>query len=440
MELTIEDLNEDGRGRGHAGRKAVLVSQALPGERVVVHPDFGTRGTVQGRVARLIESSPMRVQHPCAHEFHCTGCALLAAQRGFELEWKQQKLQALLQHIAADSAACLRPMLAPTTPFHYRHYAKQVFAFVGGRIVLGSYVAGSHQVTDNRGCPVHAQRLQLTLDGIADCTARLRLRVHAGEGREGLRYAIVRQSRAEGVSLVVLVTDAQDPAEAITLAQTVQASDSTIAGIHVLQQSATGNALLGGTPVFSLGADELREELLGESHAIGPKDFFQVNPVAAEAMFACALEAAGHGAMALDLYAGVGAMSLPLARRFQRVHAVESNPDAAARLQTRCSEPGLGGLQVHAVRVEDALPRLLATADGAVAVCDPPRKGLQQEVTAALAASGLARIVLLACDPTALLRDLPPLLAGGFRLDFVQGVDQFPRTGHVEAVVGLERV
>ena len=439
MELDIEDLNDDGRGRGHLGNKAVLVAQSLPGDRVVVHPDFATRGTVQGRVARLLKPSPLRVQHPCAHEFHCTGCTLLAAQRNFELEWKQERLRGIVERIDPSLTEILRPLLAPTLPFHYRHYAKQVFAFVGGRAVLGSYVAGTHEVTDNSACPVHVQALQRSLDGVVDLTRRLRLRVHDGAGREGLRYAIARHSRTEARSLLVLVTSAADPVEAIHLAEHVLAADANLAGIRVLQQVGDSNTLLAGTSAWTSGEETLREDLLGESHAISAMDFFQVNPPAAEAMFACALEVAGSGAIALDLYAGVGAMALPLARRFAKVHAVESHAGAAARLAARTTEPGLAGISVHAATVEATLPELLQSCAGGVAVCDPPRKGLQAQVSALLAASALSRIVLLACDPSSLLRDLPPLIAGGFKVRCVQGVDQFPRTGHVEAVVGLER-
>ena len=159
MRLIIEDLNQDGRGRGFLGKKTVLVSQALPGEEVSVRLDRKTRGTLQGRVGRFFEKRTDRLEHSCSHEFLCTGCPLLAASPAHEKEFKSEKLRRLLNDSGAH-AADVQAIETPSELFAYRYYAKQIFFRRKGEVSLGSYIAGTHHVQSNASCPVLVPGLQ----------------------------------------------------------------------------------------------------------------------------------------------------------------------------------------------------------------------------------------------------------------------------------------
>ncbi len=438
MDCRIEDLNEDGRGRAHVDGRTVLASQALPGELIRLRPDLSTRGTIQGRVARLIQPAAERIAHECAHEFHCTGCPLVAAERAFELNWKQDKLRAVCRELTGNDAV-LEPMRSPGSPFGYRYFAKQMFGRAAGRTVLGSFVMGTHHVTSNRGCPVHAAPLQAVLDAVADLAEEMRLPVDGGAGRPGLTHVLARQSRATGAIQIVLGVRNVDTEGPRTMLARLREQQPSVTGVHVLFQAAATNVLAAGELVFSDGAPCIEEELLGLRHQIGPLEFFQVNPESAEVLFQRALDALGHGGEVLDLYAGGGVLSLPLLQRFASIHSVEADASACARLRERAAQDGLAGLRVHCGRVEDVLEEILMDSPATAALCDPPRKGLGPRVRELLARSGLQRVVLLACSPDSLLKDVPAFLAERWRVQCVAGVDQFPRTGHVEALCLLER-
>jgi 23S rRNA (uracil1939-C5)-methyltransferase len=212
-----------------------------------------------------------------------------------------------------------------------------------------------------------------------------------------------------------------------------------VTGTHVLYRAQASNVLTSGELMDSEGVPYIEDEILGVRHRIGPLEFFQVNPESAEIMFTRALEALGQGDVVLDLYAGVGVLSLPLLQRFKQVHAVEAEASAVERLRERVAAEGLSGLHAYAGRVESVLPELLASSGAQMAICDPPRKGLGPEVRAMLARSSLTKVVLLACDPQSLVNDVPEFLAEHWRVECVAGVDQFPRTGHVEAICVLSR-
>lgn len=436
MKVTIEDRNDDGRGRGPAGRKTALVSQAHPGETVVLRVDRSTRGTVQGRVTRLERRDERRIEHDCPHEFACTGCPLLACPPEDEAAFKLERVRGALAEAGAPVAP--EPVLRPGPLFGYRCLGKQVFAVKERRVVLGSHVAGTHEVADNRGCPVLVPPLAGLLDAVAELADELELPVSRGLESPGLMHAVARWSLAEQRALLVVVGDEPDGAAAVALAEAA-ARRPEVAGAHVVVNRSGGNVLLEGELRPVSGASEIEEELAGWRHRIGPRSFFQVNPRAAAELVRLAVEMAGAGASCVEAFAGVGALTLPLTDHFERVAALESSPEAASLLERAARRSGRDGLEVTAARAEQALPALLTSHRPEAVVLDPPRRGLGAMLAQAVSHSSAERVVLLSCQPSTLARDLPVFLAGGWGVERVVPVDQFPRTAHVETVSLLVR-
>lgn len=395
--------------------------------------DRTTRGTVQGRVAQIVRPDAGRVETPCSHVFHCTGCALLQASETDEDAFKRERVRAVLSGLGAPA---LEPTLRPTGPYGYRHLAKQVFGRRGRDVLLGSYVAGTHHVTDNDGCPVLAAPLPAVLRELAVAATDAGADVHdAVRGVAGLRYAVARRSQATGAVLLTVVTSAPDPSVAVALARRTHDAHDDVTGAHVVVNTGEGNAILAGEVVPVVGAETIEEEILGHRHMVGPRTFFQVNPAAAIELFRVALDAAGSGSRCLEGYAGVGALTWPLAERFEQVVAVESHPESARLLLEGARDRGV---DVRADDADRAIPELLASGPWDAVVLDPPRRGLGDVVTGALAMRRPPRIVLMSCEPRTLGRDLPPLVAAGYGITRVVPIDQFPRTAHVETVTVLE--
>lgn len=432
MLLTIDDRNPDGRGRGQAGSKVALVSQAHPGEEIAMRVDKSTRGTVQGRVARVVRPDRDRIPHDCRHEFVCTGCSMLALDPQREAAFKQRVIAEQLRDAGVE-AEQIDAVLTPAGPFGYRHYTKQVFGRARGRVVLGSYVSGTHDVVDNAECPVLVAPLRALMTAVA--RAAQGLSIHDGE-RPGLRYAVARHSAASGRQLLTLVSSLADAAHYATLAARLMEEQTALAGVHHLHNDTEGDAILRGELSCIAGDDAISEELLGYAHRVGPRSFFQINPLAAREVFRSAVDLAGEGATCVEAYAGVGALTLPLSERFTKVVAVESNPEASAALARAAADHG-ASIETITADAHDALPGVVAEHRPDVLVVDPPRKGLGEDLCRSLATLSVPRWVMVSCSSAALARDLPVLLAAGYTIDRLVPVDQFPRTGHVELVVRL---
>jgi tRNA/tmRNA/rRNA uracil-C5-methylase (TrmA/RlmC/RlmD family) len=184
----------------------------------------------------------------------------------------------------------------------------------------------------------------------------------------------------------------------------------------------------------------LREEVAGSSHLMSPTAFFQTNVAAAELLVSLVLGAMPpEPAEVLDLYAGAGLFSIPLARAGHRVTAVESNRQAVGDGIASLGLNGLSAAQCRfvAARSEDALtPGTRAD----VAVLDPPREGCTPAVIARLFGEVRpTRAVYVSCDPSALARDLAGAASHGYRVVSLTPVDMFPHTPHIETVAVLER-
>ena len=433
MEVDLRSWNEDGRGRGEISGRTVLVTHGYPGERVTVIVDRAGRNVLQGRPTEVLHSIPgLRMPHPCAHEFSCTGCPFLSLSEDGEAQWKEQRIAGSLAASGAEGMAFR--LLRPGQPFGYRHLAKAIIGVSAGRVIWGSYRASTHELADNAGCPVLHPGLSEFMDGLCHRASSMGLPVH-GESNLGLKAVVARRSRATGEMLATFVITHPEGNLFREFAEACLSEGRGLVGVVMKRGLPGDNVLLRGDELIRLGRAEIEEELLGYRHRLGPESFFQINPLAAEVLFQEAIELVPPASSALEGYAGVGALTLPLLRRTGRVHAIEADPHAAATL-LRLERPGFTAEQAS---VPDVIAARLASGTFDVCVFDPPRRGLHDPVILALAARPVSTLVLLHCSLDAFERDSRALSEIGYALDTTLGVDQFPRTAHVEMVSRFRR-
>jgi 23S rRNA (uracil1939-C5)-methyltransferase len=192
-----------------------------------------------------------------------------------------------------------------------------------------------------------------------------------------------------------------------------------------------GDGPADGAPIaLRVGGDRLQ---------VSPGVFFQSNGLLHDALAGAVGQAAGRGRHALELFAGAGFLTLGLARRFERMTAVEAHPAAVVDLRDNLRAAGMGHVEVLAARLPEALGRPpLAEARPDVVVLDPPRSGLPPGAADLLRDLAPRRFVYLSCDPATLARDVRTFADGGYALASVDAFDLFPQTPHVEVLAVLE--
>ena len=229
-----------------------------------------------------------------------------------------------------------------------------------------------------------------------------------------------------------------------------------IVGLSMNINEGSGNAILGKETHCLYGKDSIEDKIGELSFSISVPSFYQVNPVQTEKIYGKALEyAALTGEETVwDCYCGIGTISLFLAQKAKQVYGLEIVPEAIENAKKNAEKNGLHNTEFYVGAAEEVLPKWVEeqkrelSAKGAdcsigdmvdVVSLDPPRKGCDEACLSAVLELSPKRIVYVSCDPGSLARDMKYLREGGYELEKWVGIDNFPRTGHVECIALIQR-
>ena len=392
IEVTIERILPGGPGLAHAEGLTLFVALAAPGDVVRVRID-----RIRGKVAfasieEIVKPSPVRVEPPCPYFGACGGCDFQQLNYQAQLDAKIEMIRDCLRRIAHIEQPPEISITPSPLQWHYRARANWQFDLRNQR--LGYFERGSHRVCDVAECAVLVPKLQQTLE----------------------------QLRREASSLVLTSEDGREDARQ-------NAADI---------QAAAGDEGVSVVPALAgLSSAEISRRIGDDLYEFNAASFFQVNHDLLEALISEAINDAS-GESAVDLYCGVGLFTLALARRFERVVAVEANPSAARFARRNLHQAGISNTKVVTDRVGDWLrAKVGAAAPIDFLLLDPPRAGVEDDAIETLLNLKPRRLSYVSCDPATLARDLKALLAGGYSLDSLRAFDLFPQTHHVETVSHL---
>lgn len=405
----ISGFTHGGEGVARVDGKAVFVAGTLPGEVVELTIVDDRKRWARGRLERVVRAAPGRVEAPCPHADTCGGCDLQHVDPEVQRQLKTRVVREQLARLGRLPDAPVADCVAVGPDLGYRTNAR-LHAADDGR--LGFHRTGSHDVVPVASCPVLSDATQAVRAGVGDATGAAELTVRASD-RTGAAAARLRP----GPGPLALPDGSFDLA---------------------LEQP-------DGAALAVRGEAVLSEVVAGLTFRFDSTSFFQVSPGGGEAIVERVLAAVGDvaGSLTWDLYAGVGLLSLPLARAGAEVVAVEGHGPATRWCAENAATAGLD------VRVEHAsvgaFVRGAARGRGddreppEVVVLDPPRAGAGAAVLTDLATLAPARVVLVACDVASLARDARTLVDLGFGLVGAEPLDLFPMTHHVEVVATFVR-
>ncbi len=433
MKLKIEKAIYGGNGLArlsaeegaHAG-KAIFVPFTLPGETIDVTLEADHGGYATAHADAILDPSTGRTQPRCPYFGQCGGCQYQHATYPLQLEMKIAVLRETLTRAGIRDTPSIIPLFGDE--YGYRNRIRlHVDLHNGFRI--GYHARGSRTLLDVDQCPIAAPVLQESL---------LSLR-KAGEAKaiptEATQLELFCNSQ-EGLLLALFAS--RDPgAGAISaLFDFLRATESRIKGI---------SSFIGGDDrkparaMSSSGAAALDYRIGEDTLQVSAASFFQTNRYLVEPLRQLVTRGRS-GALAWDLYAGVGLFATTLSKAFTRVMAVEAAPASTVDLAHN-----LRGANAKAVRAT-TLDFLRREAKSATAnppdliVVDPPRSGLGKDITRLLTQIAARELVYISCDPATLARDLQHLLNSGYTTRHMHLIDLFPQTFHLETVTVLDRL
>ena len=404
-----------------------MVALAAPGDRVRVRVDRVKGSVAFASIVEILEPAPVRVEPPCPYFGRCGGCNFQQLSYPAQLAAKIEIIRDCLRRLGGIEDVPPFEITPAPNEWHYRARAQWQYASV--RRWLGYFEANSRDVCDVAECAVLVPELQRELES-------LREQMTQGELPDDARHfrAVVGD---EGVSV------------------------------------AAGVSGRGSSPTVMEGAGvaDITRTIRGERYHLNANSFFQTNLDLVPALIDSALGDV-RGETAVELYSGVGLFTVPLARRFTNVIAVEDDAAASEFARRNLADAGLSNAEVVNQDVADWLENLecggraqrrrrFGSAERSVSsdpiqsavdagalqkaaalqidflLLDPPRTGAESRVISGIVRLKPKRICYVSCDPATLARDLKKLIAGGYSINSIQAFDMFPQTHHVETVVHL---
>ncbi|MCD8143840.1 MAG: 23S rRNA (uracil(1939)-C(5))-methyltransferase RlmD [Oscillospiraceae bacterium] len=441
VKLKIENWSGDGSGVARLDGLVVFVKGALVGETCMVRLETVHKNAAWGHMEKLLEPSPARVEPDCPYYPRCGGCQLRHMTYAEELQMKRQKVQDALTRIGGQTVT-VETIHGAQEPERYRNKAQFPVepGENGGKV--GFFRAGSHQVIPVEHCLLQKPEADAAANAVRQWMRTCQIPAYEERAHRGLiRHVYVRTNRA-GESLICLVVNGERVPSEKSLISRLRAACPKAVGILLNVNTKKTNVILGERYRLLWGQDFLMDELCGLTFRLSVPSFYQVNREQAEVLYGRALafaELTGKETV-VDLYCGVGTISLVMAKRAGKVIGAEIVPEAVADAGENARRNGLTNAEFICADAGQAVAELARRGlRPDVVSVDPPRKGLSQAVIDAIGQMEPSKVVYVSCDPATLARDVKLLGEKGYRLTQTEAVDLFPRTGHVETVVQLSK-
>ena len=385
LTVDISKIVPRGLGLGFAEGSTVFVPLAAAGDRLLVRVREMKGNAAFAEIEEVIAPSERRIEPPCPYFGTCGGCDFQQMDYAAQVDAKVGIIRDCLHRIGKIDYTGEFEVIASPLEFGYRTRA-QWHADVNKQ-EIGYYRRLSHDVVDVDHCPIASPELNETLK----------------ELRGTIEWGTIWGNR---IAIDVANGDEGDVS--------IYSSELTVP------------------------TSEITTSVAGERFNYTARNFFQGNRSVVEQLVAAAIDGAS-GDTAVDLYSGVGLFSLPLARRFKSLAAVEENPAAVDFAERNARRAGLANIS-HVRGKVDRFVKEEPAGTTDFLLLDPPRAGGSKETVLNITRLAAPRISYVSCEPSTLARDLRWMLDAGYRIDRITAVDMFPQTHHVETVVRLTRV
>ena len=440
-ETVICDYTAEGQGVAKIEGCAVFVPNAIQGERCLVRIEKVGKTWAAGKITEILEKSPHRVQRECPISSSCGGCDFWHMDYAEETRLKADRVRQALNRIGGEQLEEI-PILSAPTCRDYRNKAQYPVSSRKDRVFAGFFRAGTHQVVENDRCLILPEETDGVKKIVIDYVNQYGVSAYEETTGKGLlRHIYVRRGAVSGQVLVCLVVNGRKLPHTEALIQRLQ----TVPGFTSLVLAVNtrpGNAILGNEFITLYGPGYIEDTLCGLSFRLSPRSFYQVNHHQAQRLYEAAISQAQitKQDLVLDLYCGVGTITLAMAKAAGKVIGVEVVEQAVADAWDNARRNGIENAEFFC---GDAGKAALELEEKGVrpdvVVVDPPRKGLNADTIEALTKMSPRRIVYVSCDPATLARDVALLKEKGYKLLNAMAADLFPRCAHVESIVCLAR-
>jgi 23S rRNA (uracil1939-C5)-methyltransferase len=439
--IAIESFTTNGFGLGtHEGLK-VFVLGAIPGDHVTVKIKKKKRRYVIAAIKTFIHTSPLRISSPCSHFPVCGGCQIIDIPYDKQIELKQTLFDTNITHFLPTKPQ-IRNIIPSPSNTYYRN--KMEFAFglsENNKIILGLKKRGCYDiVVETPNCKLQDQQTQSILEKTQSFFESSSLSVWNYITKVGcLSHLMIRHSKSQNTFMLQLNVTETHPIIYRNFAKFISESAPNITSIYV--------KINHDTPILQHGTNVIHETIGTLTFSISPQSFFQPNSLHINALYNEVKRAAQLNGTEIvyDLYCGTGTIGLFLASNARHVVGIEEVPEAILNATQNAMDNQITNTSFYQGRVKNILKEILQGKRPNInkpdcIIIDPPRSGIVPKALSRIIQLNAATIVYVSCNPDTLVKDLQQLTLANYTIEYIQPVDMFPNTFHIEAVVRLKRI
>jgi 23S rRNA (uracil1939-C5)-methyltransferase len=441
--LTIKRLGINGEGVGYFKKTVVFVPGALPGEEVVVeatniHPRFA-----EAKIKKIRKKSEHRVQPLCPVYDQCGGCQLQHLAYPQQLKEKRDIIiQSLERHTKLPiDQINIKETIGMEDPWGYRNKNQFQVKQKDGKVLAGLYGLNSHQLINIENCAVqHPQTNEATAQ-VKQILEELKIPIYNEKTRKGIvRTIVTRVGVQTGELQIVLITNQKELPKQEQFIGEVQKRLPQVKSI-VQNVNEQKTSLIFGEETYGLAGEDYIQETLGDlQFELSARTFFQLNPQQTIKLYNEVKKAAALTGKekVVDAYCGVGTIGLWLADQAAEVRGMDIIAESIDDAKKSAKRHGFTHTKYVPGKAEEVLPKWVKKGwHPDVVVVDPPRTGLDGQLLQTILHVKPKKVVYVSCNPSTLAKDLQTL-SKSYRVDYIQPVDMFPHTSHVECCVSLE--
>ena len=446
--IEITDINNLGHGVGRHEGVVVFVAGGVSGDTARVKIIKANKSWCVGKLEEIIVSSPHRTAEKfCEAPDSCGGCAYRNVTSEHELDRKREYVRNAFRKCGISDAD-VREVLTAGEINGYRNKAQYPVKIENGKMKAGFYAAKTHNIVACHSCALQPEifaKIVGFICSFADAHGITAYDEITGKGL--LRHIYLRRGDKTGEIMVCLVINGKGIPEEDKFVREITERFDSVKSVLLNFNTQNTNVVLGDKYRTIGGRDYIEDILCDVRFRISAGSFYQVNRDGAELLYGIAADfAEPEGKSVIDLYCGTGTIGLSMAKRAKRVVGVEIVEEAVECANMNAKINGIENAEFYCGDASDTEGLLESVErksgkkiDADVVIMDPPRKGSTPELIGYLARRDVKRVVYVSCDPDTLARDCAEFLKYGYEMSGIIPVNMFPRTGHVENVVCLER-
>jgi 23S rRNA (uracil1939-C5)-methyltransferase len=455
--IPVIDIGNEGIGVAKKDELVMFVKGAVPGDIVDVQLTLKKKNFAEGKVVRIVSSSPDRIEPVCEHFGICGGCKWQNLSYSAQLTYKQKQVFDSFTRIAKVEIPEMKEIAGSAKQYYYRN--KLEFTFSNKRWLTTEEMAeekegkvmdalGFHipkmfdKILDIKHCYLQEEPSNSIRTAIRDYALKNKLSFFDLRSQEGLlRNVIIRTSNTKGV-MVIMIFHADEKESVKGLMEHLKTGFPQITSLQYVINPKKNDTISDLEVIPYSGDDFITEEMEGLKFKVSAKSFYQTNSEQAFELYTIARDMAGltGSETVYDLYTGTGTIANFVAKQSKKVIGIEYIDSAIADAKENSKLNNISNTVFYAGDMKDILNAAFMEANGKpdVIITDPPRVGMHADVVKVILETAPEKVVYVSCNPATQARDVA-LMNSLYRVEKIQPVDMFPQTHHVENVVLLRR-